>query len=155
MKNIRKKIIQFSLFPYYFTYRFSLLAQSLSCLCSYDNATYLESQWVDSGVGDFLCFCQKFKFKFGYFAGFQTLPRACLKIAFCKILTQFASSFMLNFGDAVGYIDEIQHESWCEAGQQIAGINFQARPKAGRSRFLPDSLLGLPHSRCAGPMVPW
>ncbi len=54
------------------------------------------------------------------------IPRACLKIAFCKMLAQFAPGFMLNFGGAVGYIDEIQHESWCEVGRQIAGMDFQA-----------------------------
>ncbi|WWR17622.1 DUF6783 domain-containing protein [Lachnospiraceae bacterium JLR.KK009] len=49
-----------------------------------------------------------------------------LKIAFCNMLFQFASGFMLNFRDVVGYIDEIQQESWCEVGRQIAGMNFQA-----------------------------
>jgi len=42
------------------------------------------------------------------------------------MLFQFASGFMLNFRDVVGYIDEIQQESWCEVGRQIAGMNFQA-----------------------------
>lgn len=53
--------------------------------------------------------------------------RACLKIAFFKMLSQFTSGFMLNFGGVVGYIDKIQHESWCEVGRQIVGMNFQTR----------------------------
>ena len=50
-----------------------------------------------------------------------------MKIAFCKMLSQFASDFMLDFRGVVGCIDGIQHESWCEVGLQIAGMNFQTR----------------------------
>ncbi len=51
--------------------------------------------------------------------------RACLKIAFCKMPSQFASDFMLDLGGVVGYIDQIQRKIWCEVGRQIAGMNFQ------------------------------
>ena len=61
-----------------------------------------------------------------YFAN----PRACLKIAFCKILSQFASGFMLDLGGVVGYIDEIQHKIRCKLGRKIVGMNFQTRSRA-------------------------
>ena len=50
-----------------------------------------------------------------------------LKIAFFKMLSQFASDFTLDLGDVVGYIDQIQRKIWCEVGRQIAGMNFQTR----------------------------
>ena len=53
--------------------------------------------------------------------------RACLKIAFCKMSSQFASGFMLDLGGVVGYIDEIQHKIGCKVGRQIVGMNFQTR----------------------------
>ena len=58
------------------------------------------------------------------------LLRACLKIAFCKILSQFASGFMLDLGGVVGYIDEIQHKIWWKMGRKIVGMNFQTRSRA-------------------------
>ena len=57
-------------------------------------------------------------------------PRACLKIAFCKIASQFASDFMLDLGGVVGYIYEIQHITRCKVGRKIVGMNFQTRSKA-------------------------
>ena len=56
-------------------------------------------------------------------------PRACLKIAFCKIPSQFASDFMLDLGGVVGYIDEIQHIIRCKVGRKIVGMNFQTRSR--------------------------
>jgi len=50
-----------------------------------------------------------------------------LKIAFCKIPSQFASDFMLDLGGVVGYIDEIQHIIRCKVGRKIVGMNFQTR----------------------------
>ena len=41
--------------------------------------------------------------------------------------SQFASDFMLDLGGVAGYIDQIQHKIWCEAGRQIVGMNFQTR----------------------------
>ena len=58
--------------------------------------------------------------------------RACLKIAFCKIPSQFASDFMLDLGGVVGYIDEIQHIIRCKVGRKIVGMNFQTRSRIGR-----------------------
>ncbi len=55
--------------------------------------------------------------------------RACLKIAFCKIPSQFASDFMLDLGGVVGYIDEIQHIIRCKVGRKIVGMNFQTRSR--------------------------
>ncbi len=54
----------------------------------------------------------------------QLEPRACLKIAFCKILSQFASGFMLDLGGVVGYIDEIQHKNLVENGAENCGNEF-------------------------------
>ena len=59
----------------------------------------------------------------------QLEPRACLKIAFCKIPSQFASDFMLDLGGVVGYIDEIQHIIRCKVGRKIVGMNFQTRSR--------------------------
>ncbi len=56
--------------------------------------------------------------------------RACLKIAFCKIPSQFASDFMLDLGGVVGYIDEMQHIIRCKVGRKIVGMNFQTRSSA-------------------------
>ncbi|WWR18407.1 DUF6783 domain-containing protein [Lachnospiraceae bacterium JLR.KK009] len=53
-----------------------------------------------------------------------------MKIAFCKILSQFASGFMLDLGGVVGYIDEIQHKIWWKMGRKIVGMNFQTRSRA-------------------------
>ena len=53
-----------------------------------------------------------------------------MKIAFCKILSQFASGFMLDLGGVVGYIDEIQHKIRCKMGRKIVGMNFQTRSSA-------------------------
>ena len=53
-----------------------------------------------------------------------------MKIAFCKIPSQFASGFMLDLGGVVGYIDEIQHRIRCKLGRKIVGMNFQTRSKA-------------------------
>ena len=58
---------------------------------------------------------------------YPKVARACLKIAFCKMSSQFASDFMLDLGGVAGYIDQIQHKIWCEAGRQIVGMNFQTR----------------------------
>ena len=55
--------------------------------------------------------------------------RACLKIAFCKIPSQFASDFMLDLGGVVGYIDEMQHIIRCKVGRKIVGMNFQTRSR--------------------------
>ena len=52
-----------------------------------------------------------------------------MKIAFCKILSQFASGFMLDLGGVVGYIDEIQHKIRCKMGRKIVGMNFQTRSR--------------------------
>ena len=60
-------------------------------------------------------------------------PRACLKIAFCEIPSQFASDFMLDLGGVVGYIDEIQHIIRCKVGRKIVGMNFQTRSSKKRS----------------------
>ncbi len=60
-------------------------------------------------------------------AALHITSRACLKIAFCKIPSQFASDFMLDLGGVVGYIDEIQHRIRCKVGQKIVGMNFQTR----------------------------
>ncbi len=38
----------------------------------------------------------------------------------------------------MGYIDEIQHESWCEVGRQIAGMNFQTRSSLSEKCILPN-----------------
>ena len=53
--------------------------------------------------------------------------RACLKIAFCKMSSQFASDFMLDLGGVVGYIDEMQHIIRCKVERKIVGMNFQTR----------------------------
>ena len=63
--------------------------------------------------------------------------RACLKIAFCKIPSQFASDFMLDLGGVVGYIDEIQHRIRCKVGRKIVGMNFQTRSRAPSSGKIP------------------
>ena len=60
-------------------------------------------------------------------------PGACLKIAFCKIPSQFASDFMLDLGGVVGYIDEIQHRIRCKMGRKIVGMNFQTRSRDRKS----------------------
>ncbi|WWR20856.1 DUF6783 domain-containing protein [Lachnospiraceae bacterium JLR.KK009] len=65
----------------------------------------------------------------------QLEPRACLKIAFCKILSQFASGFMLDLGGVVGYIDEIQHKIWWKMGRKIVGMNFQTRSSTANYRI--------------------
>ncbi len=52
-----------------------------------------------------------------------------MKIAFCKIPSQFASDFMLDLGGVVGYIDEIQHIIRCKVGRKIVGMNFQTRSR--------------------------
>ena len=62
--------------------------------------------------------------------------RACLKIAFCKIPSQFASDFMLDLGGVVGYIDEIQHRIRCKLGRKIVGMNFQTRSSTANNKFL-------------------
>ena len=62
-------------------------------------------------------------------------PRACLKIAFCKIPSQFASDFMLDLGGVVGYIDEIQHRIRCKVGRKIVGMNFQTRSRIRVSKY--------------------
>ncbi len=59
--------------------------------------------------------------------------RAYLKIAFCKIPSQFASDFMLDLGGVVGYIDEIQHIIRCKVGRKTVGMNFQTRSSVARS----------------------
>ncbi len=61
--------------------------------------------------------------------------RACLKIAFCKIPSQFASDFMLDLGGVVGYIDEIQHRIRCKVGRKIVGMNFQTRSRIRVSKY--------------------
>ena len=50
-----------------------------------------------------------------------------MKIAFCKMPSQFALDFMLDLGGVVGYIDQIQRKIWGEVGRHIAGMNFQMR----------------------------
>ena len=66
----------------------------------------------------------------------QTCSRACLKIAFCKIPSQFASDFMLDLGGVVGYIDEIQHRIRCKVGRKIVGMNFQTRSRASLQEYV-------------------
>ncbi|WWR21905.1 DUF6783 domain-containing protein [Lachnospiraceae bacterium JLR.KK009] len=61
------------------------------------------------------------------FSLYSPCARACLKIAFCKIPSQFASDYMLDLGGVVGYIDEIQHIIRCKVGRKIVGMNFQTR----------------------------
>ncbi len=63
----------------------------------------------------------------GFFPSDAPRLRACLKIAFCKIPSQFASDFMLDLGGVVGYIDEIQHIIRCKVERKIVGMNFQTR----------------------------
>ncbi len=58
-----------------------------------------------------------------------------MKIAFCKILSQFASGFMLDLGGVVGYIDEIQHKIWWKMGRKIVGMNFQTRSSTANYRI--------------------
>ena len=67
--------------------------------------------------------------------------RACLKIAFCKIPSQFASDFMLDLGGVVGYIDEIQHRIRCKVGRKIVGMNFQTRSRVSKTPLVQRSLL--------------
>lgn len=57
----------------------------------------------------------------------------CLKIAFCKMLSQFASDFTLDLGGVAGYIDEIQHRIRCEMGRNIVGMNSQTRSSLSAS----------------------
>ena len=52
-----------------------------------------------------------------------------MKIAFCKMPSQFASDFMLDLGGVVGYINQIQRKIWGEVGRQIVGMNFQTRSR--------------------------
>ena len=60
--------------------------------------------------------------------------RVCPQIAFCKMLSQFASDFTLDLGGVVGYINQIQRKIWGKVGLHIAGMNLGTRSSA-RQKF--------------------
>ncbi len=64
-----------------------------------------------------------------YMNFFYSMPRACLKNAFCKMYITICGRFRLNEGGVAGYGNRMKAKYTVNWSVQIAGMIFQTRSK--------------------------